>query len=62
MAAMDLPGREISVAVTSGVVHLTGAVGSTLELQNLGAVVRAVPGVLDVRFAVRVQPPAPPPR
>jgi osmotically-inducible protein OsmY len=60
-SARDLPGRQIEVAVKDGTVSLTGIVGSTIELQSLGAVVRAVPAVRDVKFSVKVQPPPRPP-
>ena len=57
-AAGDIPGKAIAVVASRGVVHLSGTVANTTELQSLGAVVRAVPAVRDVRFSVKVQPPA----
>lgn len=68
-AAADLPSDSISVQVRSGVVTLTGSLlcegcggnatpGRTGTVQqSLGAVVRAVPGVADVRFALRYRSP-----
>jgi hypothetical protein len=61
-AASDLPADSISVAVSGGVVTLTGSVvcadcggsrtpsGSGTVQQSLGAVVRALPGVEQVLF------------
>lgn len=61
--AADLRGRGIVAEVRGGVVTLTGKVATHFELQGLGAVVRAVPGVKTVRFAVQIEapPPAAPP-
>lgn len=61
-AASDLPADSISVAVSGGVVTLTGSVvcpdcggtrtpsGTGTVQQSLGAVVRALPGVEQVLF------------
>jgi hypothetical protein len=69
-AAADLPADSIEVQVLRGVVTLTGSVlcdgcggnatpgGAGTVQQSLGAVVRAVPGVADVRFRLRYRPPA----
>lgn len=63
-AASDLPADSISVTAESGVVTLTGSVvcddcggartpgGTGTVQQSLGAVVRAVPGVREVRFVL----------
>ena len=61
-SASDVPGREMSVEVSGGVVSLTGKVATPSEQQSTGAIVRAVPGVKDVRFSLRIEPPpsAPP--
>ncbi len=68
VAAADLPADSIAVAVHDGVVTLTGSVlcapcggndtpgGAGTVQQSLGAVVRAVPGVTNVRFALRYRP------
>ena len=64
--AADVPGREITVEVADGVVTLTGQVSSdalrgvpypsaTVQ-QSIGAVVRAVPGVKEVRFSIQIEP------
>jgi hypothetical protein len=64
-AAADLPADSISVQVQGGVVTLSGSVacegcggnatpgGAGTVQQSLGAVVRAIPGVTDLRFALR---------
>jgi hypothetical protein len=67
-AAADLPADSLGVAVREGVVTITGSVlcdgcggnatpgaAGTVQ-QSLGAVVRAVPGVVGVRFALRYRP------
>jgi hypothetical protein len=69
MSAKDVPGREITVDAAGGVVTLKGqlssdsmrgvAYPSAILQQSIGAVVRAVPGVKDVRFSLQVEP-APP--
>ncbi len=68
VAAADLPADSIAVAVRDGAVTLTGSVlcatcggnatpgGAGTVQQSLGAVVRAVPGVTSVRFALRYRP------
>ena len=55
--AADLRGRTLTADAKAGTVVVTGKVATTSELQTVGAVVRAVPGVKDVRFAVQVEPP-----
>ena len=69
-AASDLPADSISVQVQGGVVTLSGSVlcdgcggnatpgGVGTVQQSLGAVVRAIPGVRELRFALRYRPPA----
>ncbi len=64
-SAADLPADSISVQVQNGVVTISGSVlcdgcggnatpgGVGTVQQSLGAVVRAVPGVTSVRFALR---------
>lgn len=60
--AADVPGPQLNVEVRNGLVTLTGSTAcadcggqatpggdGTVE-QSIGAVVRAVPGVVDVRF------------
>jgi hypothetical protein len=67
--ASDLPADSISVQVQGGVVTLSGSVvcescggtatpgGTGTVQQSLGAVVRAIPGVTSLRFALRYRPP-----
>jgi hypothetical protein len=69
-ASSDIPVDSIMVGVQEGVVTLTGSVicdddacggnatpgGAGTVQQSLGAVVRAVPGVTDVRFVLRYRP------
>ncbi|MBM4185169.1 MAG: BON domain-containing protein [Gemmatimonadetes bacterium] len=69
-AAADLPADSVTVLVAGGVVTLTGSLlceacggnatpgGTGTVQQSLGAVVRAVPGVIDVRFRLTYRPPA----
>lgn len=69
-SAGDLPADSIAVQVERGVVTLTGSLlcepcggnatpgGTGTVQQSLGAVVRAVPGVTDVRFRLTYRPPA----
>ena len=71
--ASDVPADSITVAVSDGVVTLTGSVvceecggsrtpgGFGTVQQSLGAVVRAIPGVQSVEFELRYQQPAEPP-
>ena len=71
--ASDVPADSISVAVSDGVVTLTGSVvceecggrrtpgGFGTVQQSLGAIVRAIPGVQSVEFDLQYQPPAEPP-
>ena len=70
-AAADLPADSISVQVQGGVVTLSGSVlcddaacggnatpgGAGTVQQSLGAVVRAIPGVTDLRFVLRYTQP-----
>ncbi len=68
--AADVPGQEITVEVSDGVVTLSGQVSSAGQRgvpypsatvqQSIGAVVRAVPGVEEVRFSIEIEfvPPA----
>jgi hypothetical protein len=68
-SASDLPADSISVQVQGGVVTLSGSVlcdgcggnatpgGVGTVQQSLGAVVRAIPGVRSLRFALRYRPP-----
>jgi hypothetical protein len=67
-SATDVPGRDITVDVKGGVVNLTGRVpsdamrgaaypGAFLQ-QSVGAIVRAIPGVKDVRFSVQFEAPS----
>lgn len=65
MSASDVPGREITVDVAGGVVTLKGQLSSdsmrgvayptAILQQSVGAVVRAVPGVKDVRFLLQIE-------
>ena len=56
-SAADVHGEQIMVDARGGVVVLTGRVASGTEQQSVGAIVRAVPGVVDVRFALTVDDP-----
>lgn len=67
-SAADLPADSLVVQVERGVVTISGSVlcdgcggnatpgGAGTVQQSLGAVVRAVPGVTSVRFALRYRP------
>jgi hypothetical protein len=67
--ASDIPADSISVQVQDGVVTLSGSVvcescggtatpnGTGTVQQSLGAVVRAIPGVTRLRFALRYRAP-----
>ena len=67
-SAADLPADSLVVQVERGVVTIAGSVlcdgcggnatpgGAATVQQSLGAVVRAVPGVTSVRFALRYRP------
>ncbi len=67
-SASDLPQGQIQVDVEGGVVTLTGTLaceecggqgtppGIGTVQQSLGAVVRAVPGVERVEFALQIEP------
>lgn len=64
LSAADVPGSQLEVVVTDGVVTITGSIecepcggrttpgGSGTIAQSVGAIVRAVPGVESVRFLV----------
>ena len=66
--ASDLPADSITVEVRGGVVTLTGSVaceecggsrtpgGFGTVQQSLGAVVRAIPGVVRLEFELRYEP------
>ncbi|MEQ1855530.1 MAG: BON domain-containing protein [Longimicrobiales bacterium] len=66
--AADLPADSLVVEASSGVVTITGSLlcndcggnatpsGTGTVQQSLGAVVRAVPGVAVVRFALSYRP------
>lgn len=66
--AADLPADSLTITVARGVVTITGSVvcddcggnatpgGAGTVQQSLGAVVRAVPGVVEVRFQLRYRP------
>ncbi len=68
VSASDIPADSITVAVSEGVVTLSGSVvcaecggrrtpnGSGTVQQSLGAVVRAIPGVERVEFKLRYRP------
>jgi BON domain len=67
-AASDIGPFNLSVAVSEGVVTLSGRVpaeglrGASYPIavlkQNAGAIARTVPGVKNVRFALEIEPPA----
>jgi len=68
MSASDLPADSITVEVSGGVVTLSGSVvceecggsrtpgGFGTVQQSLGAVVRAIPGVVRLEFELLYQP------
>ena len=68
MSASDVPADSITVEVRGGVVTLSGSVvceecggrrtpgGFGTVQQSLGAVVRAIPGVVRLEFDLRYQP------
>ena len=56
-AASDVSAVEISVATVGDIVTLTGRVASGFEQQSVGAIVRALPGVSEVRFALSIDDP-----
>lgn len=49
--------RDILLAVEDGVVVITGVVFTPLEKQRASALVRQVPGVIDVANELAVEPP-----
>lgn len=53
--AADVNGAAITVHTRRGVVTLTGRVASPTEQQSVGAIVRAIPGVSDVRFSLSIE-------
>ena len=55
--AADVDAKHLVVSATDGVVTLIGQVGSGFEQQSVGAIVRAVPGVDEVRFRLEVEDP-----
>ena len=67
-SASDVPADSITVEVSDGVVTLTGSVvcqecggrrtpgGSGTVQQSLGAIVRAIPGVMSVEFRLEYEP------
>ena len=55
--AADVDGAAITVQARGGVVTLTGRVASGTEQQSVGAIVRAIPGVNDVRFSMSIDDP-----
>ena len=55
-SATDVDSDRITVEANEGVVTLTGQVASGTEQQSVGAIVRAVPGVEDVRFSLVIAP------
>ena len=55
--ATDVNAAALVVETSGGVVTLTGRVVSGFEQQSVGAIVRAVPGVSDVRFSLSVEDP-----
>jgi osmotically-inducible protein OsmY len=58
LASSSAPAaKAIAVDVSGGVVRLSGKVADSYELQDLGALVRSVPGVRTIRFSVQIQPP-----
>ena len=70
VSASDVPADSITVEVSDGVVTLSGSVvceecggsrtpgGFGTVQQSLGAVVRAIPGVVRLEFKLRYQPAA----
>ena len=56
-AASDVSAVGISVATVGDIVTLTGRVASGFEQQSVGAIVRALPGVSEVRFALSIDDP-----
>lgn len=55
-SATDVDGDRIQVVARKGVVTVSGHVSSGTEQQSVGAIVRAVPGVTEVRFSLVVAP------
>ena len=56
-SASDVNADRITVDASDGVVTLTGQVASGTEQQSVGAIVRALPGVAEVSFSLRIGPP-----
>lgn len=55
--ARDVDATNLSVEVIDGIVTVMGRVTSGFEQQSVGAIVRAVPGVTEVRFVMQVDDP-----
>jgi osmotically-inducible protein OsmY len=55
--ALDVDADTVTVEVARGVVTVRGQVASGFEQQSVGAIVRAVPGVTQVRFDIQVEDP-----
>ena len=56
-SASDVNAAGITVDARRGVVTLAGQIASGTEQQSVGAIVRAVPGVRDVFFLLRIEDP-----
>ena len=56
-SASDVNAGGIIVDASRGVVTVSGTVASGTEQQSVGAIVRAVPGVTQVRFSLSVEDP-----
>ena len=54
--ASDVDADRITVDARGGVVTVSGGVASGLEQQSVGAIVRAIPGVVAVRCALAITP------
>ena len=54
-SASDVNAAGIRVDARRGVVTLTGQIASGIEQQSVGAIVRAIPGVRDVSFSLRIE-------
>ena len=57
VVASDVDATGIRVSASGDVVTVTGHVGSGFEQQSVGAIVRAVPGVSEVRFMLTIDDP-----
>lgn len=56
VSASDVNEGRMTIHASRGVVTLTGQVASGAEQQSVGAIVRAIPGVEDVLFALTIAP------